>query len=285
MVSNLFDASGNFRQRQGSFKRPRVEGGGGGSRDAVYDLSRDAVAATLPVQPKLDIGRIRGLMVKANEAATAIRSRISDGTASAEIVELASSSIALLDLISAVVEEGIVPMSSSAVAPTFAVVAGSRNVPNAPAKPRPEQGTAELRAALIAAEKTAVIFDADLGPSPVANRTALNIAFSTGLRDATIKAADESGGDPAEGVRVVSDALSCADNVDFLGQTTVRKIDKRDPCKPIALPFCTMPVKLDFPDKNTRIHFEKTVRKHCNLKASISLPKPIRKYQVCSSKP
>jgi hypothetical protein len=40
-----------------------------------------------------------------------------------------------------------------------------------------------------------------------------------------------------------------------------------------------MPVKLDFPDRNTRIHFEKTIRKHCKVKASISLPLPIRKYQ------
>jgi hypothetical protein len=91
--------------------------------------------------------------------------------------------------------------------------------------------------------------------------------------------ADETGVDIAEGIRVVNDALSCADNVEFLGQTTARKIDKRDPAKPITLPFCTMPVKLDFPDRNTRIHFERTVRKHCNLKASISLPAPIRKYQ------
>ncbi len=279
MVSNLFDASGNFRQRQGSFKRPRVEGGSGGSRNNVYDLSRDPGTTTLPVQPKLDIGRIRGLMDKANEAATAIRSRISDGTASAEIMELATSSIALLDLLSAVVEEGIVSMSSPAAVSSFAAVAGSRTGSNAPAKPRPEQGTAELKAALVAAEKTAVIFDADLGPSPVANRTTLNNAFSAGLRAATIKVADESNDDASEGIRVVSDALSCADNVDFLGQTTVRKIDKRDPCKPVALPFCTMPVKLDFPDKNTRIHFERTVRKYCNLKASISLPTPIRKYQ------
>jgi hypothetical protein len=45
------------------------------------------------------------------------------------------------------------------------------------------------------------------------------------------------------------------------------------------MPFCTMPVRLDFPDRNTRIHFERTVRKHCNLKASVSLPAPIRKYQ------
>jgi hypothetical protein len=41
-----------------------------------------------------------------------------------------------------------------------------------------------------------------------------------------------------------------------------------------------MPVKLDFPDKNTRIHFEKTLRKHCGINATISLPFQIRKYQT-----
>ena len=40
-----------------------------------------------------------------------------------------------------------------------------------------------------------------------------------------------------------------------------------------------MPVKLDFPDKNSRIHFEKSLRKHCNLKAQMALPKQIWKYQ------
>ncbi len=132
---------------------------------------------------------------------------------------------------------------------------------------------------MVAADKTAVIFDADLGPSPVANRTALNNALAVSLKAATMKVADETGGDIAEGIRVVNDALSCADNVEFLGRTTARKFDKRDPSKPIPLPFCTMPVKLDFPDRNTRIHFERTVRKHCNLKATVSLPAPIRKYQ------
>jgi hypothetical protein len=43
--------------------------------------------------------------------------------------------------------------------------------------------------------------------------------------------------------------------------------------------FCTMPVKLEFQNRNNRIHFEKTLRKHCNLKATISLPTPIRRYQ------
>jgi hypothetical protein len=279
VVANLFDASGNFRQRQGSFKRPRVEAGGDGSRDMMYDLSRDAAPPVLPGQLKLDTVKIRGLMVRANETATAIRTRISDSSAPPEFLELARSIIALLDLVSAVVEEGILPLSSSIASPTFAAVAGSRPNNNVPAKPRPEQGTAELKAALVAADKTAVIFDADLGPSPVANRVALNNALAAGLKAATQKVADEKGTDIAEGIRVVNDALSCADNVEFLGQTTVRKIDKSDPSNPIPMPFCTMPVKLDFPDRNTRIHFERTVRKHCDLKASISLPAPIRKYQ------
>ncbi len=48
VVANLFDASGNFRQRQGSIKRPRVEAGGDGSRDMMYDLSRDAAPPRPP---------------------------------------------------------------------------------------------------------------------------------------------------------------------------------------------------------------------------------------------
>jgi hypothetical protein len=171
-------------------------------------------------------------------------------------------------------------MSSPAV-PSFASVAGSTpTAPIVPSKPRAEPGTAELKAALTAAEKSAIVFDVDLGPSPVANRATLNGAFAAGLKTATLKVAAETGGDANEAIRVVNDALSCADNVDFKGQTSAKRIDKRDPENPIVSPFCSMPVKLDFPDRNTRIHFERTLRKHCNLKASISLPTTIRKYQA-----
>jgi hypothetical protein len=132
---------------------------------------------------------------------------------------------------------------------------------------------------LATAEKTAVVFDADLGRVLVANHGTLNGAFAAGLKAATMKVAEESGGDVNEGIRVVNDPLSCVDNLDFIGQTSARKIDKRDPENQITLPFCTMPVKLDFPDRNTRIHFEKTLRKHCGLRATMSLPFQIRKYQ------
>jgi hypothetical protein len=148
--------------------------------------------------------------------------------------------------------------------------------PPASSRPRAEPGTAELKAALATAEKTVVVFDADLGRSPVANRATLNGAFAAGLKAATVKVAEESGGDINENIRIVNDALSCADNVEFVSQTMSRKIDNRDPANPIVSPYCTMPVKLDFPDKNTRLHFERTLRKHCGIKASMSLPFQIR---------
>ncbi len=97
-----------------------------------------------------------------------------------------------------------------------------------PGKPTVEPGTAKLKAALAATEKNAVVFEADLGPSRVDNRTTLNGAFTAGLKSAMMKAAEAGGGDVNEVIRVVNDALSCADNVEFLGQTTASKIDKRD---------------------------------------------------------
>ncbi len=171
-------------------------------------------------------------------------------------------------------------MSSSTAAASFASVVAEPAANAAPSRPRVEPGTAELRAALIKADKSVVIFDADLGRLPVANRATLNGNFAAGLKAATVKVAEEGGGDVNEGIRVVNDALSCADDLEFVGQTSSQKIDKRDPANPVTLPFCTMPVKLEFQNRNNRIHFEKTLRKHCNLKATMSLPTIIRKYQT-----
>jgi nicotinamide mononucleotide (NMN) deamidase PncC len=130
------------------------------------DLSRDAVAPSLPTAPKLDVGRIRGLLVKANESASTIRSRIVSGSATEEVRELAGLSISMLDLDSAVVEEGILPMASSSAA-SFATAVGATvsGIPP-PSRPRVEPGTAELRAALASADKTTIVFDADLGAAP-----------------------------------------------------------------------------------------------------------------------
>jgi hypothetical protein len=195
VVANLFDDSGNFRQRNGSFKRQRVEGGAAASGEGFYDLSREASFPSLPNVPKLDVGKIRGLMVKANEMAATIRTRITTDSVPDGVKELAGFSISLLDLMNAVVEEGIIPLSSSSTASFASAVSAPAPFPTA-SRPRAEPGTAELKAALTAAEKTAVVFDVDLGRSPVANRAALNGAFAAGLKAATMKTAENTATTP-----------------------------------------------------------------------------------------
>jgi hypothetical protein len=41
-----------------------------------------------------------------------------------------------------------------------------------------------------------------------------------------------------------------------------------------------MPIRFKFEDRNTRIHFETTIRSHCGLKSQISLPKAVRQEQA-----
>ncbi len=167
-------------------------------------------------------------------------------------------------------------MASPAAASFALVITAPVSGNPANSRPRVEPGAAELREV---AEKTIKVFYADLSQSPVANRATFNVTFATSLKAATMRVAGKTGGNANKGIRMVNDTLSYADNLDFIGQTTAQKIYKRDPENPTGLPYCTMPVELDFPDRNTRIHFEKTLRKHCGINSLISLPFQIRKYQ------
>ena len=40
-----------------------------------------------------------------------------------------------------------------------------------------------------------------------------------------------------------------------------------------------MPIRLEFEDRGARIHFERTMRERCGIRASMSLPQPIRNAQ------
>jgi hypothetical protein len=279
VVANLFDSSGSFRQRNNSFKRPRRDDGQDDSRDRQYDLTRDFPPLSLPGPLKLDVAKIKGLLVKATEAAHPVRARMDDGSVSAESRELATASIALMEVLGAVVEAAIIPMAGllgNAGPPVSAAAESSASRARVPVS---TPGLDELKAALASADKTAVVFDADLGQSRVANRATLNAAFTSGIRTATLKSAADSGGEPSEAVRLVNDALSCADNLDFLGEASSKKVDKRDPANPVFGNFFTMPIRVDFPDKHTRINFERVMRKHCGLRVTMSLPPSIRRYQ------
>ncbi len=118
------------------------------------------------------------------------------------------------------------------------------------------------------------------------NKDRLAHAFSASVRAKAIANAEEEccDDDPdvtaaavAEAVRVAVDALSSALNLSFLGQVTKPYNNNRDASDPRNNKFCTLPVKIEFPDRGARIHFERTMREKCKIRASMSLPPGIRK--------
>jgi hypothetical protein len=88
----------------------------------------------------------------------------------------------------------------------------------------------------------------------------------------------------AEAVRVAGDALSCASDVSFLGQTSRPYKNNRDENDPKNGSFHTMPVKFLFEDRQQRIYFEQTMRVNCKLRASISLPPFLQKERTAFDK-
>jgi hypothetical protein len=162
--------------------------------------------------------------------------------------------------------------------------ANNSNVSNAPpTPPKPLPGTKELKEAFITADRSAIIFYLDLGPSQVGNRQTLARSLAAGIRAAALTAAEESGGDQAEAVRAAGDALSCAGDVTFLGQATRPYKNGRDSKDPKNGSYHTMPVKFEFEDRQQRIYFEQTMRK-CKLRASISLPPFMQKERTAFDK-
>ena len=108
------------------------------------------------------------------------------------------------------------------------------------------------------------------------------------MRAAAIDKSADKPDEAAEGVRLASDALSCATKVKFLGQSsrkakplTYTDNDGNETVTERA--FCTMPVRLEFEDRSGRLHFERTMREKCGLKASMSLPLGLRVAQKAAT--
>ena len=120
------------------------------------------------------------------------------------------------------------------------------------------------------------MLDAELGPLPLANRERLAAALNVGLQNHAVIRASNKDENPADAVRVVSDALSIAGDMTFIGQASAPPRSPNNRPSDAIVPKNTMPIKFTFEDRDARIHFEKTMTSKCGLNVSPSLPKPIR---------
>jgi hypothetical protein len=283
-VANTYDSSGTFqaRGRAGSVKRKRSNE----EIDVVFDLSEAYPPLTPPQRPKIDIVKVQGLMVAATSAAGVLRPMIvEESEIDPKTLAVAKLSLALCDAFEALVECGIMPLSSNTVSRSSGGggTGGERMAPVPPPKPVAPAGLKELREGLEKADRESILFDADLGKVTLANRKSLAAAFSAGIRAAAVSNARAANEDPAEAVRVMDDALSVVQDMDFIGASSKPFHGKTETDLRNGT-FCTMPIKFKFEDRDSRIHFETSMRKLCTLRASMSLPFAIRKEQAAFQK-
>ena len=259
VFANSFDTNNVFRPRTYS-KRRREDFDS--DLERRFDLTRDYPPLVFPERQGIDVGA--AALVEVSAMVPAIRELASADTVTVETKKIADFSLSVFALLETLWEKVVRP---SAANPGGAA-AGRAPVP----PPKPDRGRQELLDALAASEKTSILYDANLGEVPMANRQKLSSALSAGMRAAAVDKAIDKKQDPAEAVRVADDALSLVTNMTFLGQASAPPNKEKHP----NAKHCTMPIRLEFEDKGSRIHFERTLIARCGLRATQSLPKNVR---------
>ena len=79
----------------------------------------------------------------------------------------------------------------------------------------------------------------------------------------------------ADAEEAIDDVLSCA-KLEFLGNQSRKFFNKKNASDKRNNTFCTLPVRMDFKDKATRIQAEIAMRKICKVSCSTPYPKRLR---------
>ena len=234
--ANSFDRSGTFRDRVGSgTKRPRRDGQNE-LLDAVFDLTRDFPALTPPDRPALDVAAIKTVLVEATTMVEGLRPILEREDASPDSKSIVRMLETLVALVGTVVEKGLEPLSAAVVgvsgAPTGrGFVSAARRLANPlPVHPKPPTpGKRELIEALEKSDTEAVLFGANLGTAGIAHRGTLNANLTADLQRRVVSTAEgKKDSNPTESMRIIEDALSCVDNLEFMGQRSQPYVNQRE---------------------------------------------------------
>ena len=118
-----------------------------------------------------------------------------------------------------------------------------------------------------------MIFNLELGQVPTINKETLSRKVTMALSEKA------KGGDHDYNINdaedTIDDVLSCA-KLEFLGAGSKNFFKSRDATDKRNNKFCTMPVRLDFKDKEPRIQAEIAMRKLCQVSCSTPYPKKLR---------
>ena len=162
----------------------------------------------------------------------------------------------------------------------FSLAASSQPAPTqkktqtAKPTPTPEENlTAKVKRTLREAERRTIIFDLDLGPTPTINKETISRKVTVALHDKAKEGKHDWNVDDA--AEMVDDALSCS-QLEFLGSGTRKFYNNRKKDDPRNGKMCTIPVRMDFKNKETKLQAETTLRSVCKVSCSTPYPKRLR---------
>jgi hypothetical protein len=123
------------------------------------------------------------------------------------------------------------------------------------------------------AEKKTVIFNLDLGTSKMMNKDSISRKVTTTLGNIVKKGEHDYHIGDAEDE--IDDILSCS-KLEFLGNATKKYFNNKNVNDPKNDTMYTIPVRMDFKDKESRINAEISLRKICKVNCAVPYPKKLR---------
>ena len=124
------------------------------------------------------------------------------------------------------------------------------------------------------AEKSSLLLNLDLGRVPVMNQNTISTKATSALTAMAANKEGKSGVVPSEeAVTAIDDVLSMVKSMQFFGKSTKTYKNTRDPK---SGSYCTIPVRYEFKDRDTRIRAETTLRKHCKVHCTTPYPTILR---------
>jgi hypothetical protein len=113
------------------------------------------------------------------------------------------------------------------------------------------------------AEKSTLIFNLDMGKIPLVNRDTMSTRATMALTQRAAKVENSRTSVPsADSMAAIDDALSVVTGMKCYGRATKSYQKANDP---LSGSFCTVPVRYDFHDKETKSYAENVLRDKCKV--------------------
>ena len=146
----------------------------------------------------------------------------------------------------------------------------TRSVPQT-TESKEESDLRKFKEAVKDAEKSTLIFNLDMGRVPIMNKETISKKATLALTSMAAKIEGKPSSSPSEeSIAAIDDVLSMTTGMSFFGNTTKSYVNPKDKA---SRAYCTIPVKYEFQDKDTRMRAETALRARC--KVSCATPYPV----------